>query len=128
MSQEPSAELSFKRGDSAAAIDENTHAKARYDQSHPAKSRRDSTGTKPDLFSSSHYLGEHAMEPSHGTSSIWDNETTYSHDSERDLSQYFRQINGRRFSSQASVYMLPSGEWSNVVNYAAATRSSLFFR
>jgi hypothetical protein len=50
------------------------------------------------------------MDLSHADSNISVGESTYSYDSARDLSTYFREINGRKFSSQASTYMLPAGE------------------
>jgi hypothetical protein len=50
------------------------------------------------------------MDLSHAGSSVSFAESSYSYDSARDLSSYYREINGRKFSSQASTYMLPAGE------------------
>jgi hypothetical protein len=83
-------------------------ARARYEQSHPGKSHR-----QTQLSTSSPWSqldSKDSMDLSHVDSSVSVAESTYSYDSARDLSVYFREINGRKFSSQASTYMLPAGE------------------
>ena len=77
---------------------EDTPTKARYEQSHPNKSighPYDKTQDSKDL--------------SHATSITDGGLSVNSYESTGDLSRYFREISGRKFSSQASTYMLPSG-------------------
>jgi hypothetical protein len=38
-------------------------------------------------------------------------ESVWSYDSSRDIGQYVREVNGRRFNAQNSTYILPSGEF-----------------
>jgi hypothetical protein len=82
--------------------------RARYEQSHPGKSHRH---TQPSSLSPWSQVGsKESMDLSHAGSSVSFAESSYSYDSARDLSSYYREINGRKFSSQASTYMLPAGE------------------
>jgi hypothetical protein len=79
-------------------------AKVRYEQSHPGRSQSSNQPTRS--------INLHpGMTLSHDDSGITDaGESTYSYDSARDLNSYFREVNGRKFSSQASTYALPAGE------------------
>lgn len=91
-------------------------ARARYEQSDPAKSR---SGDNPSASSGS------VMEPTHDAGSVLSAAgTTYSYDSGRDIARYFREINGRRFNSQAATYLLPAGR---VPRAFCCLRSSLAF-
>jgi len=96
-------------GTDATTKTEEALARARYEQSHPGKSPRHAQPTKSSPWSQPSVQG--SMDWTHATSSIDDGESTYSYDSARDLTNYFREIDGRKFSSQASTYMLPAGEW-----------------
>ena len=43
-------------------------------------------------------------------------DSLWSYDSTRDIGQYVREVNGRRFNAQNSTYILPSGELSLVAS------------
>ncbi|KIM25780.1 hypothetical protein M408DRAFT_204068 [Serendipita vermifera MAFF 305830] len=75
-------------------------ARARYEQSHPAKSSQGN-------YTESLFSGPSGLQDE---SSIYGGMSTYSYDSTRDLSAYFRDIDGRRFLNQESTYMLPTDE------------------
>jgi hypothetical protein len=87
---------------------EEALARARYEQSHPGKSHRRTQPPTPSTWPQSGL--KDSMDLSHAGSSASGAESIYSYDTSRDLSNYFREINGRKFSSQASTYMLPAGE------------------
>ena len=86
-------------------------ARPRYDQ--PYLGRGHYRGESSDIPTSSlesHPRPQDAVDQGRTISSLTAAESMRSYDSARDLTSFFREINGRRFSSQPSTYMLPSGE------------------
>jgi len=55
-------------------------------------------------------------------------DSVWSYDSTRDIGQYVREVNGRRFNAQNSTYILPSGELCPVARRERAHRQTLLFR
>src|SRR5258706_854763 len=52
----------------------------------------------------------------------------WSYDSTRDIGQYVREVNGRRFNAQNSTYLLPSGGLCLVASCETLIWKSLLFR
>ncbi|KIM25768.1 hypothetical protein M408DRAFT_203865 [Serendipita vermifera MAFF 305830] len=79
-------------------------ARPRYEQSHPAKS-------EPRSGSPSHSNMNPTENLTHAATTVTDGgESMYTYDTSRDLAAYFTEIDGRKFGSQASPYLLPADE------------------
>lgn len=48
-------------------------------------------------------------------------DSVWSYDSTRDIGQYVREVNGRRFNAQNSTYILPSGALYSVAGHGVLT-------
>jgi hypothetical protein len=105
---EDRAATNDRREEEAAVCKTNQQppaARARYEQSFPKgsvqgddiKGRTIASTSIPDHTHDATTIDEAAQ-------------STYSYDSTRDWSKFFKEIDGRRFSSQAAVYILPAGE------------------
>jgi hypothetical protein len=83
-------------------------ARARYEQSFPARWQQSAqaTGDIGTVYAST-------MDRTHDattTNEATKEESTYSYESTRDWAMFFKEIDGRMFSSQSLPYGLPSGK------------------
>jgi hypothetical protein len=79
--------------------------RARYEQSLPRVGRLVGDNSGGTVASGS------IMDRTHGATTVDEAaQSTYSYDSARDWTSFFKEVDGRRFSSQAAVYILPAGE------------------
>jgi hypothetical protein len=88
-------------------INEPQTAWPRYEQSFPT-SRPRATGVPG---GGSTIAPTSIMDHTHDATTVDDAaQSTYSYDSTRDWTLFFKEINGRRFNNQSSTYILPAGK------------------